>query len=76
MKAINIREARKSMANLEKLLEKEGEVTITRRGEPIARLSSVVRKKGIPTHKALRDSIARQEVGSETLVRDDRDRRG
>ncbi len=76
MKTLNVREARKSMTHLEKLLEKEGEVTITRRGEPIARLSPVARKKGIPTHRALRESIARQEVQSETLVREDRDGRG
>ena len=76
MKTLNVREARKSMTNIDKLLETEGEITITRRGEPIARLSPVGRRKGTPSHRTLRESIARQEVQSETLVREDRDGRG
>ncbi|MBF8260052.1 MAG: prevent-host-death protein [Actinobacteria bacterium] len=76
MKTLNVREARKSMTNIDKLLEKEGDITITRRGEPIARLSPMGRRKGIPSHRVLRESIARQEVQSETLVRKDRDGRG
>jgi antitoxin (DNA-binding transcriptional repressor) of toxin-antitoxin stability system len=76
MKTLNVREARKSMTNIDKILEKEGEITITRRGEPIARMSSMGRRKGIPSHRGLRESIARQKVQSETLVREDRDERG
>jgi antitoxin (DNA-binding transcriptional repressor) of toxin-antitoxin stability system len=76
MKTLNIREARKSMTNIDKLLDMEGEITITRRGEPIARLSPVGPRKGIPSHRGLRESISRQKVQSETLVREDRDGRG
>jgi len=76
MKTLNVRDARKSMTNIDKILEKEGEITITRRGEPIARLSPMGRRKGIPSHRSLRESIARQKVQSETLVREDRDGRG
>lgn len=76
MKTINVRDARKYMTNLDKLLEKEREVTITRRGEPIARLSAVGRKKVIPSHRGLRDSILGQAVQSENLIREDRDSRG
>lgn len=64
------------MTNIDKLLDTEGEITITRRGEPIARLSPMGRRKGIPSHRALRESISRQTVQSETLVREDRDGRG
>ncbi len=76
MKTLNIRDVRKSMINIDKLLDVEGEITITRRGEPIARMSPIGRRKGIPTHKALRESIARQKVPSEKLVREDREGRG
>lgn len=76
MKTLNVREARKSMTNIDKLLEKEGDITITRRGDPIARLSPMGRRKGVPSHRALRESIARQVVQSESLVREDRDGRG
>jgi len=76
MKTLNVREARKSMTNIDKLLEKEGDITITRRGEPIARLSPIGRRKGIPSHRNLRETIARQKVPSEKLVRQDRNGRG
>jgi len=76
MKTLNVREARKSMTNIDKLLEIEGDITITRRGEPIARMSPTGRRKGIPSHRALRESIARQKVPSEKLVRQDRNGRG
>ena len=76
MKTINIREARKSMTKIDKILDMEGEITITRRGDPIALLSPVGRRKGIPSHRALRESITRQKVQSEKLVREDRDGRG
>lgn len=76
MKTLNVREVRKSMINIDKLLDMEGEITITRRGEPIARMSPIGRRKGIPSHKALRESITRQKVPSEKLVREDRDGRG
>jgi antitoxin (DNA-binding transcriptional repressor) of toxin-antitoxin stability system len=76
MKTLNIREARRSMTNIDKLLDMEGEITITRRGEPIARMSPVGPRKSVPSHRALRESISRQKVQSETLVREDRDGRG
>lgn len=76
MKTLNIREARKSMTNIDKLLDMEGEITITRRGEPIARLSPMGRRRSIPSHRALRESLSRQKVASEKLVREDRNRRG
>jgi len=53
----------------------EGEVTITRRGEAIARMVQVGRKRPIPSHRDLREKMARMRIGSEKLVRQDRDAR-
>ena len=48
MKELSIREARQSLSHLDQLLELEGEVMITRRGEPIARVIPISRKRSIP----------------------------
>jgi antitoxin (DNA-binding transcriptional repressor) of toxin-antitoxin stability system len=75
MKKLTIREARKSLTNLDRLLAVEGELTITRRGEAIARLVEIGRKRPIPSHRDLREKMARIRRGSEKLVREDRDLR-
>jgi prevent-host-death family protein len=75
MKKLTIRQARESLGNLDSLLDKEGEVTITRRGEEIARVVPVARRKPIPSHAALRRSMPRMKISSERLVREDRDER-
>lgn len=75
MRSLSIREARKVLTRLEGVLAAEGEVTITRRGKAIARVIPIVRGRAVPSHKALRDSIPHQGVASETLVREDRERR-
>ncbi len=75
MKKLTIREARKSLTNLDRLLAVEGELMITRRGEPIARMVQVGRKRPIPSHRDLREKMVRMRGGSERLVREDRDAR-
>jgi prevent-host-death family protein len=75
MKKLTIREARQSLSHLDRLLETEGELTITRRGKAVARVVSVGRKREIPSHKSLRESMPRMKRGSERLVREDRDAR-
>ena len=75
MKELNIREARQSLSRLEKLLDEEGEITITRRGEPIARVVPVVPLRKIPSHQDLRQKMPRMKKGSEFLVRSERDLR-
>ena len=54
MKKLTIREARQSLSHLDRLLEEEGEITITRRGKPIGRVIAINGKKVIPSHKELR----------------------
>jgi len=65
MKNLTIREARQSLSHLDRLLEAEGELTITRRGKPVAHVVPVGPRRGMP----------RMKQGSERLVRDDRDAR-
>lgn len=75
MKRLSVREVRAELTSLDKLLGKEGEVLITRRGKAIARLLPVRSAKTIPSHAALRASMPRLRTGSERLVRTDRDER-
>lgn len=75
MNKLSIREARQYLSHLDRLLEIEGEVTITRRGDPIAKVVQVGRKRPIPSHRDLRDAMKRMHKPSETLIRKDRDQR-
>ena len=68
MKKLTIREARKSLTNLDRLLALEGEVTITRRGEAIARMVQIGQKRPIPSHRDLREKMARMRKGSRAVV--------
>ena len=72
MKKLSIREARQSLSHLDRLLAVEEEVMITRRGDPIAKVVQVGRRRPIPSHRDLRDGMKRMHKGSETLLRKDR----
>ena len=74
MKKLTIRETRQSLSHLDHLLADEGEVMITRRGEAIARLTQIGKRRPIPSHGDLRRSMSRMRKGSEKIVREDRDR--
>jgi antitoxin (DNA-binding transcriptional repressor) of toxin-antitoxin stability system len=75
MKKLTIRQARQALGNLDRLLAEESEVTITRRGDPIARVLPAVTKRTMPSHAALRLSMPRMRKGSERLIREDREAR-
>ncbi len=75
MKKLSIREARQAMSQLDRLLAVEGEVTITRRGQAIARVIGLGKRRPIPSHKTLRGKMRRMRTGSEKLIRADRDAR-
>ena len=75
MKKLNIREARQSLSHLDRLLAVEGEVMITRRGEAIARVVEIAKKRLIPSHRDLRVRMPRLRKGSEKMIREDRDSR-
>jgi len=73
MKSLTIRQTRQALSQLEALLESEGELTITRRGRPIARVTQIDRKMPVPSHRVLRQKMMPMKVGSEALIREDRD---
>ena len=75
MKQLTIREAREALSHLDRLLAVEGELTITRRGEPIARVLPVGKRRTIPSHRDLRESMPRMRKSSEKVIREDRDGR-
>jgi antitoxin (DNA-binding transcriptional repressor) of toxin-antitoxin stability system len=75
MKKLSIRETRQSLSHLDRLLAVEGEVMITRRGEAIARVVQIAKKRSIPSHRNLRERMPRLRKGSEKMVREDRDAR-
>ncbi|OQX11875.1 MAG: hypothetical protein BWK76_18475 [Desulfobulbaceae bacterium A2] len=72
---LSIRQARQSLAQIEQLLSREGELRITRRGKEIARLLPLNGAVAIPSHRALREKTPSLDSGSELLVRMDRDAR-
>lgn len=71
---ITIRELREALPALEQLVEREGELVITRHGRPLAKVVSLRPGRRVPTHDDLRASIPPSPVGSEQLIREERDR--
>lgn len=75
MKKLSIREVRKELAQLDDLVAREGEVVVTRRDKPIARLLPMRSKRRMPSHADLRASMPRLKKGSEKHLRAERDER-
>lgn len=75
MKKLSIREVRKELAQLDELVSREGEVVVTRRGQPIARVLPLRSKKRLPSHAELRASMPRLKRGSEKHTRAERNER-
>jgi prevent-host-death family protein len=76
MRSVSVREMRAALPRLEQLLQDEGEIVITRHGKPVARVLPTAAAGGIPSRAELRRRMRRVEVGSEVLIREDRDARG
>jgi prevent-host-death family protein len=75
MKELSIREIRQDLPHIDELLATEGEVIVTRRGKPVARLLPVSPKRKIRSMAAFRATMPFQEIPSEALIREDRDAR-
>ncbi len=75
MRSLSIRETRQALSHLDRLLAVEGQITVTRRGKPIARMIGIGKKPPIPSHRDLRDKTHRMKNGSEKVIRTDRDAR-
>jgi len=66
---------RAALPRLDQLLERHGEIVVTRRRKPVARLLRIGAVRSWPSHKDLRDSMPMMKIPSEVLVREDRDAR-
>jgi prevent-host-death family protein len=75
MREMTVREMRAAIGQLDELVEREGEVVVTRRGRPIARIVPMQPRRPMPSHADLRRQLRPQSVPSEQLVREDRDAR-
>lgn len=54
MKELNVREMREAIGRLDTLVEDAGELIVTRRGKPIARILPATRRVPRPDHAELR----------------------
>ena len=75
MQTLSIREMRNQLGKLDRLLDQEQELIVTRHNTPLARILPVKGKKKRPDHKELRNSLSYQDIASEVLQRKDRDER-
>lgn len=75
MQTLSIREMRNQLGKLEAIITKEHELIITKHNKPVARILPIKEHRERPSHKALRDTLPYQEVGSEVLQRGDREER-
>lgn len=74
MKNINIRELRASLGRLDELVERHGELAVTRRGKVIARVVPLGGRRAMPSHAELRAALPRLS-SSAGLIREERDQR-
>jgi antitoxin (DNA-binding transcriptional repressor) of toxin-antitoxin stability system len=75
MKMLNIREMRASIGRLEELVNDAGELIVSRRGQPIARILPVSPRRPRPDHADLRARIPQLSPPSVVLIREERDER-
>jgi prevent-host-death family protein len=73
MREMSIRQLREALPHLEEIVDREGQLVVTRHGRPLAKVVGLNPSHRAPSHAELRASIDRMTVGSETLVRQDRD---
>jgi prevent-host-death family protein len=74
MRSMSIRELRGSLPSIGELVEREGEIVITRHGRGLAKLVPLNPVRSAPSHADLRASMSYLAVPSEELVRLDRER--
>lgn len=75
MKSLSIRQMRSALPRLDQIVAKEGEVVVTRRGRPLARILPASSPRRIPSRADLRASMRRLKVPSEALISQEREQR-
>lgn len=71
---LSIREMRAQLGNLEEILDREGEVVVTKRGKGIARLVPIA-ERARPSHAELRERLPTMRRSTAELLRADREAR-
>lgn len=75
VRELNIREMRANLGRLAELVAAEGELLISRRGQPIARVLPMSQHRQPPDHADLRQRMALLQPSSAELIRAERDER-
>lgn len=75
MKTLNVRELRSEMPRLRELLAREHELLLVSNGETVARILPPPKKRVVRSLSALRAKMPMVETPTETLLREERDRR-
>ncbi len=75
MKTLSVREMRANIGRLDELVGEAGELIISRRGQPIARVLPVTGQRERPDHADLRRLTTRLKTASAELIRAERDER-
>ncbi len=76
MREMSVRELRDSLSSIGEIVEREGEVLLTRHGRPLVRLVALNPSRSAPSHANLRAGMPYMTAPSEDLVRVDRERAG
>lgn len=74
MSTMTIREMRANLGRLDRELQKDGQITLTKNGRPIAKIVPIGNAGEHPGHAALRARTKRLR-GSAKYIRQDRDER-
>ncbi len=74
MRELSIREMRAELGRLDRLVDREGELIVTRRGQAIARIVPFEPRRKMPSHADFRSRLPRLSSSVEH-VRADRDGR-
>lgn len=75
MKELNVREMRGAIGRLDELVDSAGELVVSRRGRPIARILAVTGARQRPDHADLRARMPQLPTSSAALIRAERDDR-
>ena len=75
MKELNVREMRAAIGRLDELVNDVGELIVSRRGKPIARILPIGGARQRPDHADLRARMAPLDTPSARLIRNERDER-
>ncbi len=74
MRTMSIRELRGSLASIAEIVERDGDIVVTRNGRPVAKVVPLERRCSVPSHADLRASMPVMVQASEDLIRSDRER--